>query len=222
MSIYQSNYTDRQLFTNAEAAMIAAGISKTAYDNAVKTQCLLRLIQPLSAGQQFVSFPVLSNATNAGLPTRSDEIRLPQQNAFFVGQWDFTIFKTTTAGLLNPIPGRYPNAITYPTGSASLYTLYNGKLQIVIDQSVIVRAYSMRKFLNVPQTQLTGAATPPQDQFDGTYMLPVEPNIVFVGTAQIDINIILPTALGTIDNFTYCCFDFFGIEAQNVALGAIQ
>lgn len=216
--IYQSNYTDRMLFNNAEAAMIKAGISKTAYDNAVKTQGYLRLIQPITTGAQIINFPVLQNQTGAGNATRSDEVRLPQQNAFFVGQMVFTIFKSATFTI---VPNTYPNAVTY-TNAASYYGLYDGRLQVTIDQSVISRAYSMRKFLNIPQTQLTAATNSPQDQFDGTAMLPWEPNVVFVGTAQIEVNIVLPASLGTIDANSYACWDFFGIEAQNVALGAIQ
>lgn len=218
--IYQSNVTDRMLYNNAEAAMIKAGISKTAYDNAVKTQGYLRLIQSITTGQQLIQFPVLANQTGAGQSTRADEVRLPQQNAFFVGQMQFTIFKAA-ANTFNYVPSTYPNAVTF-TNAASYYNLFNGKLQVTIDQSVVSRAYSMRKFLNIPQTQLTAATNSPGDQFDGTALLPWEPNVVFVGTAQIDVNIILPGPLGTIDANSFVCWDFFGIEAQNVALGAIQ
>lgn len=220
MSIYQSNVTDRSLFNNARNAMIEAKISATAYDNAVKTQGYLRLIQPIATGQQLITFPVITNQTGAGNATRADEVRLPQQNAFFVGQMAFTIFKSA-ASAMNVVPDTYPNIVTY-TNAANYYTLYNGRLNITIDQSVIVRAYSMRKFLNIPTTQLTGATNTPADAFDGTAMLPIEPNIVFVGTAQIDVNIVLPASLGTIDANSFVCWDFFGIEAQNVALGAIQ
>jgi hypothetical protein len=220
MSIYQSNYTDRQLFNQAEAAMIKAGISKIAYDNAVKTQGYLRLIQPIATGQQLINFPVLTNQTGAGNATRADEVRLPQQNAFFVGQAYFTIFKNVTTNF-QIVPNTYPNAVTY-TNAASYYGIYDGRLNITIDQSVLLRAYSMRKFLNIPQTQLTAATNSPVDQFDGTAMMPWEPNIVFVGTAQIDVNVILPGPLGTIDANSFACWDLFGIEAQNVALGAIQ
>jgi hypothetical protein len=223
MSIYQSNYTDRQLFINASAAMQAAGISATAYNNAVKTQGYLRLIQPITTGQQIISFPVLQNQTGSGNATRPDEVRLPQQNAFFVGQMAFTIFQATSATDYAVRPQTYPNAETFAT-YLPLYALYNGRLQVTIDQSVISRAYSMRKFLNIPQTQqiAADAATVNVSQFDGTAMLPWEPNVVFVGTAQIEVNIILPASLGTVPAFVYGCWDFFGIEAQNVALGAIQ
>lgn len=216
--IYQSNVTDRSLFNNARNAMIEAKVSPTAYDNAVKTQGYLRLIQPIATGQQIINFPVLQNQTGAGNATRADEVRLPQQNAFFVGQAYFTIFKSAA---FNYVPNTYPNAVTY-TNAANYYTLYNGRLNITIDQSVVVRAYSMRKFLNIPATQLTGATNTPQDQFDGTALLPWEPNIVFIGTAQIDVNVILPASFGTLDANSFACWDLFGIEAQNVALGAIQ
>jgi len=221
--IYQSNVTDRSLFNNAEAAMIKAGISKTAYDNAVKTQGYLRLIQPILTGAQIINFPVLQNQTGAGNATRADEVRLPQQNAFFVGQWAFTVFKATSATDMAVQPQTYPNAQTF-TSYLPMYGIYNGRTQLTIDQSVITRAYSLRKFLNIPQTQqiAAAAATVNYTQFDGTAMLPVEPNVVFVGTAQIELNIVFPASLGTIDANVYGCWDLFGIEAQNVALGAIQ
>lgn len=200
--------------------MIAAGISQVAYNNAVKTQGYLRLIQPIATGQQIITFPVLTNQTGSGNATRADEVRLPQQNAFFVGQFAFTIFKNVTTNFQN-VWNTYPNAVTY-TNAASYYAIYDGRLQVTIDQSVISRAYSMRKFLKIPNTQLTAATNSPVDAFDGTDMLPWEPNVVLVGTAQIDINIILPGPLGTIDANSFACWDLFGIEAQNVALGAIQ
>jgi hypothetical protein len=224
--IYQSNWTDRQLLNQAEVAMIKAGVSKVAYDNAVKTQGYLRLIQPIVTGQQIITFPVLQNQTGSGVATRSDEVRLPQQNAFFVGQAYFTIFKvtaTTLPALYEVVPNTWPDPVTY-TNAASYYGLYNGRLSILIDQSQVIRAYSMRKFLNIPETQLTttGGVAGPANEFDGTAMLPWEPNLVFGGLSQIEINVTCPCSLGTIDADSFACWDFFGIEAQNVALGAIQ
>lgn len=221
--IYQSNYTDRMLFHNAEAAMINAGISKTAYNNSVKTQGYLRLIQPILTGQQTLTFPVLQNQTGAGNATRPDEVRLPQQNAFFVGQMAFTIFKATSGTDMAVRPQTFPNGETF-TSYLPMYAIYNGRLIVTIDQSVVSRAYSMRKFLNIPQVQQQAAdgAAVAVSMFDGTAMLPWEPNVVFVGTAQIDVVVQLPASLGTIDANVFGCWDFFGVEAQNVALGAIQ
>lgn len=223
MSIYQSNYTDRQLFNNARNAMLAAKISQTAYDNAVKTQGYLRLIQPIVTGSQVITFPVLQNQTGAGNATRPDEIRLPQQNAFFVGQMAFTVFKATSATDMAVRPQTYPNGETF-TSYLPMYDIWNGFLKVTIDQSVIARAYSLRKFLNIPQTQQLAAdgAAVAVSQFDGTAMLPWEPNVVFIGTAQIEVTIQFPAPVGTVDANVYGCWDFFGIEAQNVALGAIQ
>jgi hypothetical protein len=217
--IFESNATDRGLYNNARQAMIDAKISAIAYDNAVKTACILRLIQPIITGNQIISFPVLTSQQGASGVTRPDEVRLPQQNAFFVGQMYFTIFKQAP-GLYNYTPNTYPNAVTY-TNAQSLYGVYNGRLNLVIDGSVIARAYAMSKFLNIPQTQLTAATNSPQDQFDGTALLPWEPNVVFVGTSDIVLNVLTPAALGTIDANTFGCWTFYGIEAQNVALGAI-
>lgn len=221
--IFQSNVTDRQLFSNARAAMLKAKISATAYDNAVVTQGYLRLIQPIATGQQVINFPVLQNQTGAGNATRSDEVRLPQQNAFFVGQMYFTIFKGASATDYAVRPQTYPNAQTF-TSYLPMYGIYNGRLNVQIDQSVIARAYSMRKFLNIPQTQQIAAdgATANVTMFDGTAMMPWEPNVVFPGTAQIEVSVILPASLGTIDANVYGCWDFFGVEAQNVCLGAVQ
>jgi hypothetical protein len=216
--IFQSNYTDRQLFNQANAAMLKANVSPTALANAVLTQSVMTLIQPITTGQQFIQFPVLNNQQGAGGATRLDEVRLSQQNAFFVGQIQFTLFKSAS---FNYIPNTYPNAVTY-TNAANYYTIYNGKISVNIDNSIVLPAYSMRKFLNIPQTQLTAAANSPQDQFDGTAMMPWEPNIVFVGTAQTDITIVLPASLGTIDANSFGRFDLFGVLGQNVALGAIQ
>lgn len=216
--IFQSTVTDRALYDQARESLIKAGVSATAYDNAVNTQSFLRLVQPLVAGQNQFTFPVLNNQTGTGVAQRLDEVRLSQQDAFFVAKVYMWIFKS--AGY-NPVPCTYPNAITFATGSAKLYTLYNAKMQITINNSVVVPAYPTSNFLNIPQTQLTGATNTPQDQFDGTSMLPWAPSISFIGTNQTDLVITMPTSMTALDANTYCAITLQGIRSQNVALGAV-
>lgn len=220
-TVITSAQNERMQYDNAMASLTGAkGVSQTALKNAVLTQSFLRVITPLATTATLFNFPVLNNQTGSGLSVRPDEQRLAQQDAFYVSKVYVYIMKASSATAINWVPNTYPNTVTYPTGAASLYAFYNGKLTVIINNSVIVPAYPMSQFLQVPQTQLTAAANSPIDMFDGTLMQPWEPNVVFVGTYNSQIQIILPGNIGTIDANTFAVVECQGVLAQNVALGA--
>ncbi len=221
--IFTSQQNQRMVYENAYAKLAnTKGVSQTAIQNAVLTQSFIRLIQPLAINQSVFSFPVLNNQQGSGTAVRPDEQRLNLQDAAFVYAIQVYIAKASSATATNWIPETYPNVIVFPTGASSLYQVYNGKMIININNSVIVPAARMMGFLNIPQTQQTAALGTgiSQDQLDGSVLPPWEPNIVFAGLYNTVIDIKLPGAMTAVDATTLCIIECGCILAQNVCLGA--
>lgn len=202
-------------FANAAASLMRAGIPKERVSNAVMSQSELRLEQLLTNTATVFKFPILVNATGAA-PIRPTEIRLNYQDAFYCTNVAIYIASATSSTAVNFAPQTYPNPVTFATGAASLYALYNGQFQIAINKSVIVPAYPMMNFLQIPQTQLTAATNSPNSQFDPAQVALWQPSINFIGQKQNDISINLPGPITTIDANTYCIIKFMGVLAQNV------
>jgi hypothetical protein len=185
--------------------------------NAVLSQSFLRLIQPLIANVNQINFPV-----QVDQPTvNPGEYRLEKQDAIFVSSCAFYMAKGSSAADVSYLPQTFPNAVTWPTGSGAggLGTVYNGNLKVTINKSVIIPNYSMRAFLQVPQTQLTAATNSPITQFDPSQVALWEPTINLIGTKQNQWQLIIPANMSaTIEANTWGIFDLFGVLAQNVTL----
>lgn len=220
MSSNNNQFGLRLNFENAKTALIKAGVSPSTLQNAVLSQSTLRLEQLLNLTQSTFTFPVLSNQTGSGTSVRVTEVRLNQQDAFYVtsAQIFLSPATTTTTAALQLLT--YPNSVSFATGSLALYTFYNGQLKITINNSVITPAYPMSDFLNIPQTQLTAATNSPISEFHGLSKVVLEPNPVFVGVYNTVVQIVMPAAFTALDANTYAIIILHGILAQNVALGA--
>ena len=195
--------------------------------NAVLSQSYLRLEQPIVASNNTMFFPVLNNqAGGANASARPTEVRLSQQDSFFVSNIAVYIAKASSTTDTTFFPNTYPNPIVFPLGglltggSSPLSALYNGFMKITINKSVIVPAYPMDNFLTIPQTQLTAATNSPESQLDMSEVALWEPNINLVGTKSSDIQIIMPSGILTanLDANTYVIIKLQGILAQNVTL----
>lgn len=208
-----------QCFGGATDGQVSA--ARDAAMNAVLSQSYLRLIQPLTANLNTFNFPV-----QVDQPTvNPGEVRLEKQDALFASSTAFYLAKGASATDVSYIPVTYPNATTWPTGSGTggLNTVYNGFLKITINKSVILPAYSMRTFRQVPQTQngvgITAQTVFPIDQFDPSQVALWEPTINLIGTKQNQWQLILPSNMtATIEANTWGMFDIFGVLAQNVTL----
>lgn len=227
--IFTNQLSERSTFKNARANLKkTVGLNPVAVQNAVLTQSYLRLIQPLTTTSNTFKFPVLINQQGTGNPVRPDEQRLKQQDAFYVSKIWIYLFKTTSATDMAVSPQTYPNPVTFTlggatvsAGSAPLYAFYNGKVSVTVNNNIQVPGYPISKFMNIPQTQLTAATNSPLTQIDGSVIMPWEPNLVFVGTYDNEINITLPGNVTAIDTFTYMQIELEGVLAQNVALGSV-
>ena len=212
---------NRLVFENAKTL-----INQLEYDasHAVLTPSYLRSEVLLSTTSASYHVPVLVNDNVNGTPTVREQ-RLALQDLFIVAGIQVTLVSgSSTTGSAKSYT--YPNLTAFPTGAAQLYSVYNGYLNIQVNNQNVLPKWSMLQHLDIPQTQQNtnfnaATATSPaqytldQQSFD-TYALQVcEPNIVLNGASNIQASIILPAAPSAVDSNTYVCVNWYGILAQN-------
>jgi hypothetical protein len=235
-----SQIGQRLAFQNAANAIKRAGLNP---GRAVLSQSYLRLETPISATATSYKFDVLTteNTQPATYPT---QLKLALQDAFVVSQLFIGIYAPndgTSTGSNTNTPLSYPTigAIGGGTGNSivadavKLLGIYNGFMQLNVNQRTILTGWDLFRHLRVQQTQANatasqgtaGALTAPvhygYDSIDGSTdgFYPVEPNIVLDGSKKNDLTISLPYALGSFtSNYNYrFCFIARGILAQNVS-----
>lgn len=211
----------RLVFENAKTL-----INQLGYDasHAVLTPSYLRSEVLLATNAASYHVPVLINDNQNGTPTVREQ-RLSLQDLFIVSQIQIVLVSgAATSGSAKSYT--YPNLTAFSTGSASLYTLYNGYLNIQVNNQNVLPKWDIIKHLDIPQTQqntnfnAASATSPAQYTIDmvnfNTDGLEVcEPNIVLNGASNINASIQLPSAPTTLDANTYVAVIWRGILAQN-------
>jgi hypothetical protein len=201
------------------AASIAAGGPANAANDAVLSQSYLRLEQLASTTANSYQFPVLNNQGTV----RPTEMRLNLQDAFFVCQVQFLISATPLATDTNFKLYSYPSAAVFTTAAVqlALQNLYNGYMQLTANNSVISTGWDMNRHFVANQTQYS-AANLTIDQFDGGMDggFPTEPNLVFIGSKNYVLKVILPAAIAALEagSVTVLAFILRGVLAQNVTV----
>ena len=118
----------------------------------------------------------------------------------------------------------YPNSTTFSTSGAAsaALALYNGSLNITINNQQILPTWDIYRHYWVGQTQngvgVTAETVFPIDQNDGSAsgFYAVEPNILLNGAANIQATISLPGAISTVQANSRIVVIYRGIKAQNV------
>lgn len=203
----------RLVYKNAQAALLKARINPA---NAILSQSYLRFENFLSTTKTSYDFGVLNNQTISGQAQAPTEQRLNLQDAFYISEIMVYIGKASSTTDSSYKLQTYPSPTVFTTGAASLYTLYNGILSLTVNNRQIVPNSDLTKFLQIPQTQATGAANSPVDQFDGNFGVVVEPNLVLIGQKNSLFNVTIPSAFTTLDANTKIIILVRGVLAQNV------
>jgi hypothetical protein len=207
----------RLVYKNAQEALMKAGVNPA---NAILSQGYLRFENTLSTTKTSYDFGVLNNQSINGQVQTPTEVRLNLQDAFYISEIAVYIAKaasaTDSAFKLSSYPS--PTVFTTSGAAAALYTLYNGQLSLTVNNRQIVPTSDLTKFLQVPQTQATGATNSPIDQFDGSWATVVEPNLVLIGSKNSLLNITIPSAFAALDANTRVVILVRGILAQNVTV----
>lgn len=196
-----TQHGQRLVFENAKNLVANAGFN---VNQAVLSQSYIRSEIAMSTSTTSYHVPVLVNDTQNG-NTFATENRLNLQDAAVISSVGvFVSLPASSSTTAFPLYS-YPNAVAFSTSGAAtaLYNLYNGYMQMNINNRVIVPSWGLYKHLNVPQTQQgsqAGATNGGIDQFDGTSTgyYPMEPNVVLVGSKNNQISLNLPSAIGTL------------------------
>lgn len=211
----------RMVLENAKEYLANSGYDQDEINAAVLSQSYLRLEQPLTASTTLINFPVLINQQGSGT-VRPTEKRLQLQDAFLASSISVYLTLAASATDTQFELKTYNSPVTFSTSATGLNGFYNGFIQITVNNNVISPAIDVERFRIAPQTQLTGAANPPMDQFSGagTYSnsYPLEPNLIMIGQKNSQVNVVLPAAISTAVANTYIVIILRGVLAQNVTV----
>jgi hypothetical protein len=214
----------RQVFDNARRLVDAAGLSTQA---TVLSQSYLRSESLLSTSTTNYHMPILINDNQNGATSSFNTSQLLNlQDAFVVSGIFIGFSNNPDNTAANVRPSTFPSAINCGSQAAasSMFTLYNGQLQLTVNNRQILTGFPVTNCLYVPQTQglVTQASASPFnaiDQNEGYYpaIVPIEPNIVLVGSKNNVCQIQLPAAISTLPTAgaPRLVVIFTGILAQN-------
>lgn len=215
--LIMDNFNGRMIFDNSKRALAKAFSDVQGVDvNRFKlTQGYIRLEQPMVAGQTLYTFPVLSNQGSVF----NTEQRLNLQDSFVISELAMYVALPTSATDATFKLFSYPNFFLFAANAVPAQTLYNGKLNIAVNNNTILPAWDLQRHWSTTDVQQNAAVAAAvfQDKVngreDGYY--PVEPNIVLVGSKNYQVTIQLPAGLATVAAFSRIILNFRGILAQN-------
>ena len=216
-----SQIGQRLVFQNSKNAIKRAGLNPA---SAVLSQSYLRFEVPLSTSTTTYTFDTLVNEnTNPNYVTQN---KLNLQDAFVVsGIGFFLAVPASSATTETAFPlFTYPNQLSFASATdTDAYTIYNGQMQLTVNQRTIITGWDLSRHYMVPQTQqlVTRAVASPFNAIDEVNLAndgfyPAEPNIVLVGSKKNILQVQLNTGLATVQANSRLVCVFRGILAQNV------
>jgi hypothetical protein len=215
----QNTVNARLVYENAKQNLKDAGVNLQA---AKLTQSFLRLENQMIVGKNQWQFPVLNNQPNFSGVIFPTEQRLNQQDSFVTAMLGVFVSLPTGPTDATFILHTYPNVTLFTAADATpLETLYNSYLQLAVNNDIILPAWDVSRHRLVPQTQngviVTAQTVIPEDQIDGSSdgYFPVEPNLVFIGSKNSVLNLIMPAALTAVAANTRVSIILRGVLAQN-------
>jgi len=208
----------RMVFENAKTLVRSLGYS---VEHAKLTQSYLRSEVALSTSIANYHLPVLVNDTQNGA-SRINQKSLNLQDIFVLT--DLAVYigvgsATSTKAQLYS----YPNSSIFTSATDNdLWSIYNGYLNLTINNEQVLPAWDVLRHYFAPQTQggvgITAQTVFPVDQFDASNdgFYPVEPGIVMNGAANINFQLTANGAPATVLTNSFICVIQRGILCQNV------
>ena len=217
-----STVGSRLAFEKAKRGIKQAGFS---LGQAVLSQSYLRSELALSTSKTSYQFPILVNDNSQGTNPNTS-LLLALQDAFYISHIGLFFAKPSSSTDTTFQLCTYPNASIFTTANtaSSLYSFYNGNMQMTINNRQILPSLDLYRFYNVPNQQTTAnadyttSAINYKDQQDGSSsaLYPIEPGIVLSGSKQNIVTINIPAALAAIETHSRVILYFSGHLAQNV------
>jgi len=208
----------RMVFENAKTLVRSLGYS---VEHAKLTQSYLRSEVALSTSIANYHLPVLVNDTQNGA-SRINQKSLNLQDIFVLT--DLAVYigvgaATSTKAQLYS----YSNSSIFTSATDDdLWSIYNGYLNLTINNEQVLPAWDVLRHYFAPQTQggvgITAQTVFPVDQFDASNdgFYPVEPGIVMNGAANINFQLTANGAPATVLANSFICVIQRGILCQNV------
>lgn len=225
MSNYQQSQVNARLvYENAVKICNQAGVGAVA---SKLTQSFLRLEQVMVLTKAQYQFPILVNNNGPANTLFNTETRLNQQDSIICSAWGFflavPLSGTDATFTLLSYPSPHAPFFSLAGAAIAAQTVYNSIFQIAVNNTIILPAWDVFRHYLVPFTQngvgVTAQTIFPIDQLDGSGdgFFPVEPNLVWIGSQNIVINLVMPAAFATVQTggFARMVIIFRGLLAQN-------
>jgi hypothetical protein len=217
--VQQNTVNARLVYENAKKNLADAQVNLQA---AKLTQSFLRLENQMIIGKNQWQFPVLNNQPNFSGVIFPTEQRLNQQDSFVTAMLGVFVSLPSGPNDATFILHTYPNVTLFTAADATpLETLYNSYLQLAVNNDIILPAWDVSRHRLVPQSQngvgVTAQTVFNEDQIDlsSDGFFPVEPNLVFIGSKNSVLNLIMPAALTAVAANTRVSIILRGVLAQN-------
>lgn len=207
-----NSIASRMVFDNAQRLLSAAFPGQNIRQFKC-TQSYLRLELALSTTITNYQFQILNQTTGSQFNT---EQRLNLQDSFVISSLGIYVGLPASATSTTFELDTYCDTVKY-TNAAAMNAIYNGQLQVKINNDVVVPAWDLQQHFYRPQTQLTAAANSPLDQkrLSEDSQSAVEPNIIAIGSKNTNFSVVLPTALTAVDANSRIILLMRGVLAQN-------
>lgn len=224
-------YSRHQFYLDTKAQYLKANAEAKAAGQKppglpILTKSYLRFEQFITATTTQYTFPVIVGNTTATTTTvQPNEIRLQQNDNFHIYRLGMYLAVTAASTDTGFRLMTNPNEIFLVTAAAQLsyLNLWNGNLNLNINQTDVVTNWHLQQHFYVPQTQrLVGTVNNNFDQImlkdDG--MIDMEPNIMLSGAHTITLTINLNAAIGSAlaSNNSRIVLLMDGLRAQNAAI----
>lgn len=211
------NINGRMIFDNSRRALkkAFADVPNLDTDLFKLTQSYVRLEQALVAGQTLYTFPVLANQG----ATFNTEQRLNLQDSLVISSIGVFLSLPTSATDAAFKLFAYPNFFFFAANAAPAQALYNGRLNISVNNNTILPAWDLQRHWITTDVQQNAAVAAAvfQDKYNGSEngYFPCEPNLVLVGSKNYQVTIQLPAGIATVSALSRVVIVFRGILAQN-------
>ena len=224
-------YTKQQFFKDVRAQYErmngkALSTGQKAPGLPILTASTLRLEQFLNASTSQYQFGVLAGETTAGTTTvQPNEIRLLQNDNFHIHKIGIYLGITAASGDAAFRLQTNPNEIMLGSAAIALNynNLYNGTLNVSVNQVDILTNWRLGQHLFVGQTQRLAATVNnnfDQVDFSKDGLITCEPGIMLSGayTNKININLNQAITSALAENNSRAVIIFEGLRAQNAAI----
>lgn len=228
-----NNIAARAAFKTAREVFFRAMRNKFATDEECNTwvderklsQGEIRLEVGLTTTSTNFRFGLTQNQNNSSGVVFNTENRLTMQDTLLANEYGIFVAKPASATDTAYNLRTYGNTVDFSAAAAAALdtTFYdNGYFRLGVNNDVIIPYRGLFNHLYKPQTQQTAAlgAASPGDQIRGAEdgFVTMEPNTLLIGSKGYIPEIVLPSALGTVDANSRVVLIFRGILAQNATV----